>query len=160
MKINFVSEEFFVNSFWFEFAIKFVTEIFVSSCHWSAWRRNCLSIAHLSPKSEEKPCHLDSLKHFWNLHLNSFFNSPLSWGRDLSVSCKSGVNFTNVLWAAFALVDPKSAKKTVKLSSFFALLGSAHVKAARRMLVKLTPGINFTNQNVLLTFMLKFYPIG
>ena len=53
---------------------------------------------------------------------------------------RPGVNFTNVLQAAFALVDPKSAKKTVKLSSFFALLGSASIKAARRMLVKLNPG--------------------
>ncbi len=31
------------------------------------------------------------------------------------------------------------AEKTVKLSVFFALSGSAHVKAAHRMLVKLTP---------------------
>ena len=54
-------------------------------------------------------------------------------------SQSSGVNFTNVLRAAFALVDPKSAKKAVKLSSFFALLGSSRVKAARRTLVKLTP---------------------
>ena len=37
--------------------------------------------------------------------------------------------------------DPKSAKKTVKLSSFFVLLGSALIKAARRMLVKLTQGV-------------------
>ena len=49
-----------------------------------------------------------------------------------------GVNFTNVLQAAFTRADPKSAKKTVKLSCFFALLGSARVKAARRMLVKLS----------------------
>jgi len=35
--------------------------------------------------------------------------------------------------------DPKRAKKTVKLSVFIALLGSAHAKAARRILVKLTP---------------------
>ena len=48
------------------------------------------------------------------------------------------VNFTNVLRAAFTRADPKSTKKTVKLSSFFALLGSARVKAARKMLVKLT----------------------
>jgi hypothetical protein len=34
--------------------------------------------------------------------------------------------------------DPESAKKTVKLSVFFALLGSAHLKAAHRMLMKLT----------------------
>ena len=30
----------------------------------------------------------------------------------------SGVNFTNILRAAFTHADPKSAKKTVKLSSF------------------------------------------
>ena len=51
----------------------------------------------------------------------------------------SGVNFTNILRAQKLLIDPKSAKKTVKLSRFFALLGSASVKAARRTLVKLNP---------------------
>ena len=35
----------------------------------------------------------------------------------------------------------KSQKKTVKLSSFFALLGFAHIKAAHKMLVKLTPAV-------------------
>ena len=50
-----------------------------------------------------------------------------------------GFNFTNILRAAFRRADPKSAKKTIKLSSFFVLLESALVKAARRMLVKLTP---------------------
>ncbi len=39
----------------------------------------------------------------------------------------------------FTHPDPKSAKNTVKLSSFFALLGSAHVKAVHKMLVKSTP---------------------
>ena len=34
---------------------------------------------------------------------------------------------------------PRAQKKTVRLSSFFALLGSARVKADRRMLVKLNP---------------------
>ena len=52
----------------------------------------------------------------------------------------SGVNFTNVLWAAFTCADPKSAKKLLNLTVFFALLGSARVKAAHRTLVKLTPG--------------------
>ena len=51
-----------------------------------------------------------------------------------------GVNFTNILWAALTRADPKSVKKTVKLSSFFALLGSVSLKAARRTLVKLTRG--------------------
>ena len=36
---------------------------------------------------------------------------------------------------------PKAQKKTVKFSSFIALLGSACVKAACRKLVKLTPGV-------------------
>ena len=59
-----------------------------------------------------------------------------------------GVNFTNILRAAFTRADPKSAKKTVKLSSFIALLGSARVKAARRTLVKLTPDYTgFCNRN-------------
>ena len=48
------------------------------------------------------------------------------------------VNFINVLQAAFVRAVPKSTKKTVKLSSFIALFGSVRVKAARRMLVKLT----------------------
>ena len=36
--------------------------------------------------------------------------------------------------------DPKSALKLLNLNVFFALLGSACVKAAHRTLVKLTPG--------------------
>ncbi len=34
---------------------------------------------------------------------------------------------------------PKAQKKTDNLTVFFALLGSAHVKAGRRSLMKLTP---------------------
>jgi hypothetical protein len=37
----------------------------------------------------------------------------------------------------------RKRKNTVKLSVFFALLGSVHEKAARRLLMKLTPGVNF-----------------
>jgi len=59
----------------------------------------------------------------------------------------SGVNFINVLQAAFTLADPESAKKTVKSSSFFALSGSAGVKAARIMLMKLTPGFHLEMKN-------------
>ena len=54
---------------------------------------------------------------------------------------RPSVNFINVLQAAFTLADPKSAKKTVKSSSFFALSGSVSVKAARRTLMKLTHGV-------------------
>ncbi len=52
------------------------------------------------------------------------------------------------LWAAFThthIPYPKSAKRTVKLLVFFALLalGSALVKSARKMLAKSTPVVNF-----------------
>jgi len=46
----------------------------------------------------------------------------------------SGVNFTT-------FANPKIAKKTDGLTIFFALLGSAHVRAAHKMLVKSTPEI-------------------
>jgi len=52
----------------------------------------------------------------------------------------AGVNIINVLLAAFAYEDPKSIEKTDNLTVFFALLGSVCVNAARRMLMKLTPG--------------------
>jgi hypothetical protein len=41
--------------------------------------------------------------------------------------------------------DPEGTKNTDDLTVLFALLGSAHAKAARRTLMKLTPGVNFTN---------------
>jgi len=56
------------------------------------------------------------------------------------VQRQPGVNFTNIIRAAFPRADPKSAKNNVKLSVFFVLLGSAHIKAACKMLMKLTTG--------------------
>jgi len=44
------------------------------------------------------------------------------------------VNFTNFLRTAFTRPDPKSANQCL-----FVLLGSEHVKTARKTLVKLTP---------------------
>ena len=52
----------------------------------------------------------------------------------------SGVNFTNILGAAFTCADPKSAKKLLNLTVFFALLGSAHVKAAHKHVDEIDPG--------------------
>jgi len=37
--------------------------------------------------------------------------------------------------------DPKSIKKTIKMTVFFALLRSARVKAAHKTLMKLTPAL-------------------
>ncbi len=39
--------------------------------------------------------------------------------------------------------DPKSAKNTIKPSVFFELFRPGRVKAGPKMLVKLTPGIDF-----------------
>ena len=52
-----------------------------------------------------------------------------------------GVNFTNILQAAFTPADSKSGKKLLNLNVFFALSGSAGVKATRRTLMKLTPDL-------------------
>jgi hypothetical protein len=58
---------------------------------------------------------------------------------DICTVSTSGVNFINVLRAAFICADPKRTKNTVKLSVFFVLLGSSCEKAAHRLLMKLTP---------------------
>ncbi len=54
----------------------------------------------------------------------------------------AGVNFINILHVAFTRADPKSAKKTVKFSVFFALSGYRCVKATTKMLMKLTRHYN------------------
>ena len=64
------------------------------------------------------------------------------------ITVQLGVDFTNILRAAFTIADPKSTKKLLDLTVFFALLVSAGVKAARRMLMKLTPV--FQKQNFFL----------
>ena len=52
---------------------------------------------------------------------------------------QSGVNFINILRAAFMPADPKSAKKDSQVNQLFALLGSVSVKAAHRTLMILNP---------------------
>ena len=51
--------------------------------------------------------------------------------------CWRWVNFTNIICTAFTCADPKSAKRQSSQSAFCAF-GTARVKAARKMLVKLT----------------------
>ena len=43
-----------------------------------------------------------------------------------------GVNFNNILGAAFTQADPKIAKKDSQVKQLFALLGSVCVKALRK----------------------------
>jgi len=68
---------------------------------------------------------------------------------------RAGVDFTNKLNGSFNL--HAKIPKAQKLSHqwLFALLGSARVKALSKILMKLTPGVNFIN--VLHT---AFTPVG
>jgi hypothetical protein len=67
--------------------------------------------------------------------------------RIMLMKLTTGGNFTNILQAAFRHANPDSTKKTVKLSVFFVLLGSALAKAACRMLMKLTPCLRIVQIN-------------
>ncbi len=63
-----------------------------------------------------------------------------------------GVNCINIIRATFTSTDPESTKKTVKLSVFFVLSGSAHIKFASKMLMKLTPGASLPGVSLWLQF--------
>ncbi len=77
----------------------------------------------------------------FDLETETFFSGQFHRHRKIwDIWSRPGVNFINILRAAFACADPKSTKRTYNLTVF---LGSARVKAARIMFVKLTPGIYF-----------------
>jgi len=82
------------------------------------------------------------LDRFWDKYLTKKRTSFL-WWIYLPFSDKwqqARVDFTNVLWAAFTRIDPKSAKRHWWLDCFFALLEYACVNASHKTLVKFTPG--------------------
>jgi len=56
---------------------------------------------------------------------------------------RPGVNFTNILPAAFTRRDIKSVKIQSSYQYFFALLGSAHAEVSRKILMKLRRVVNF-----------------
>ncbi len=72
--------------------------------------------------------------------------------------CRSGVNFINILLAAFTGADPKRAKKDSQIVSLYAFSGSALAIAARRTLMKLISGFDSnsdqTRNGLLRTFSL------
>ncbi len=72
--------------------------------------------------------------------VDSFQKSQFKLCKKTNYLTRPGVNFINVLQAAFTQADPKRVKKTVNLSVFFTLSGSVRAKAAHRTLMKLTPG--------------------
>ncbi len=54
---------------------------------------------------------------------------------DVKHKSSPGVNFINILCAAFTCEDPKVQKDTDNLTVFFVFLGSASIKAAHKMLM-------------------------
>jgi len=60
-----------------------------------------------------------------------------------------GVNFINTIQAAFMSANPKSVKKTVKLSIYLCFWDLCSQKTDRTMLMKSTPGTNFINMQLL-----------
>ncbi len=97
---------------------------------------------------------LSNSNHCYVLHLGSFkfqlsysflllFNSCFF---TFFISLKiASVDFTNILRTAFMLKDPQSANCQLHLDCLLSRLGSSRLKAARKMLVKLTPAVNFIN---------------
>jgi len=59
---------------------------------------------------------------------------------------RAGVNFINVLRAAFMCADPESIRTQPTRQYHFTLLGSGRVNAARKTLMKLTPSPDVKNQ--------------
>ena len=51
-----------------------------------------------------------------------------------------GADFINILHTAFTPVVPQSVRTQSSCQYLFTLLGSTHVKAVHRTLMKLTPG--------------------
>jgi len=56
-----------------------------------------------------------------------------------------GAHFINVLLTAFTPVAPQSVRTQSSCQNLFTLLGSTHIKAVHRTLMKSTPGVDFTN---------------
>ncbi len=98
---------------------------------------------------------LNQIDHDFVIDMRTFKNFEIVNEIDLSQSTTmaengasyspSGVNFINVLYTAFTLVDPESVKNTVKSSVSFDAFGSTCIKALHRTLMKLSPRVNLTN---------------
>jgi len=93
--------------------------------------------------SSKHVCHFSpSLKRMNSCDSKARMDYPLPPTNQVSIS---STFYAKLLHAQI----PKEQKKTVKLSVFFVLLGSARAKAARRMLMKLTPAKYLSGVNIL-----------
>ena len=67
---------------------------------------------------------------------------------------KPRVDFINVQRTAFTLVDPETAKNTVKSSVFFTLLGSTSVKPDYKYVGEIEPRCQF-HQHFIIAFFIQ-----
>ena len=84
------------------------------------------------------------------MYFFSFIN--LHVGVAVRLKIRPAVNFINVQQTAFTLIDPESAKRQSSQQYIFTHSGSTSVKAVRRTLVKLSPGLDhssYSNQHYL-----------
>jgi len=118
---NFPSRFFFLLCFssWWQFHQHFYVRIFCMNVVLAAFQVTFWLWQKIRTKNTSVQC-------WWNWHL--WLILP-----------------TLILSAAFMLVDPKSAKKDCRLDCILVLLESARIKAVHKMLMKLTPVVNFTN---------------
>jgi len=127
LECSFTPPPFLHVSFNVWFVVRFIT-IFANSYSLSnCWNVKAVKWQYRSTETGYKPVLCKVLF----LH-NVLLNPKRKRQRD-------GVNFTNILLAAFTLIDPESVKKIDNLTVFLMLLGSTRVKAASKTLVKLNP---------------------
>jgi len=105
----------------------------------SSWHFLCIFFL---PPTNFSPSHLSMHlpNALWEKTHQQCFYFQIIWPYKCSLP---GVNFISVQ-AAFTCADPNRAKKIVKLSVFFALLGSTCIKAVYKMLVKLFTRFNLS----------------
>ncbi len=112
------------------------------------WKRNFKKMTINESKNGVK-CQHKTENCFFLLSVWRRFLAQVTWGRtNPHGELKPGVNFINILQPAFTRADSKSARNIIKLSVFFALSWSGHVKAACKMLMKLTPMLLRKIENV------------
>jgi hypothetical protein len=99
----------------------------------------------------KKKCHILFEWPLWRLRrANQFEWMSISTLKRHSL----GLDFINVLRTAFTHVVPQSVRTQSSHQYLFTLLGPTSVKAVRRTLMKLSPGVNFINM-----FMRSFHAL-
>jgi len=118
-------------------APKFCTKNAHVKCWW-----NWLKLSSATNKDIHKTQISKSVSHCKKTHLNSRIQGSIS-----------STFYTKL----FRVQISNAQQNKVKSSVLFALLGSGHVKAEHKMLMKSTPGVKFTNNYIRVAFCAKVF---